>query len=186
MQIRPGQPDDVDRLIDLDGTIESGEYLHVERVGEGLAVGWRLEERPLRQKRVDSNAVDDDRRFAIKQILMGVEEGMVLVGEHEDRLVALAAARPVVERRTFELIELRVDYDFRRQGLGSAMLYQIIAQARESGMRAVMATTLTNNVPAARFLAKAGFDLGGVDTHFSSNHDLVKEAVALFWYAALD
>jgi hypothetical protein len=41
-------------------------------------------------------------------------------------------------------------------------------------------------VPAARFLLKAGFDLCGVDTHFSSNHDLVKEAVSLFWYASLD
>jgi ribosomal protein S18 acetylase RimI-like enzyme len=176
----------VERLIDLDGTIESGEYLHVERIGEGLAVGWRLEERPFRQKRVDPNAVDEDRRFVMKQILAGVEEGMVLVGEHGDQLVALAVARPAVERGTFELVELRVDYDVRREGLGSAMLYQIIARARESGMRAVMAMTLTNNVPAARFLAKAGFDVGGVDTHFITNHDLVKEAVALFWYAALD
>jgi ribosomal protein S18 acetylase RimI-like enzyme len=81
---------------------------------------------------------------------------------------------------------LRVDYDFRRQGLGIAMIYQIINDAREAGLRAVTATTLTNNIIAAKFLSKAGFDLAGVDTHFASNHDLVKEAVALFWYAALD
>jgi hypothetical protein len=53
-------------------------------------------------------------------------------------------------------------------------------------MRAVRATSLTNNVPAAHFLAKAGFDLAGVDTHYRSNHDLVKETVTLFWYAAFD
>ena len=85
-----------------------------------------------------------------------------------------------------ELIDLRVDYEYRGQGLGSALLYHVINRARETGMRAVTATTLTNNLPAARFLLKAGFDLAGVDTHFASNHDLVKEAVALFWYAALD
>jgi RimJ/RimL family protein N-acetyltransferase len=66
------------------------------------------------------------------------------------------------------------------------MIYQIINGAREGGLRAVTATTLTNNIVAAKFLSKAGFDLGGVDTHFATNHDLVKEAVALFWYAALD
>ena len=44
---------------------------------------------------------------------------------------------------------------------------------------------ISNNVPAARFLAKAGFDLTGLDTHWGSNHDLVKEAVTLFWYAGL-
>jgi ribosomal protein S18 acetylase RimI-like enzyme len=186
MQIRPGQLDDLDRLIDLDGTIESGEYLHLDRGGEGLAVGWRLEERPLREKRIDANAVDDDRRFTLKQLLSGVEEGTVLVAEHDDQLVALAVARQRPDRQAVELVDLRVDYDFRRQGLGSALLYQIINGAREAGLRAVMATTLTNNVPAARFLAKAGFDLGGVDTHFATNHDLVKEAVTLFWYAALD
>ena len=92
MQIRPDKPEDLDRLIDLDGTIESAEYLHVERAGEGLAMGWRLEERPLREKRVDSNAVDEDRRFAIRQVLGGVEEGTALVAEHDDQLVALAVA----------------------------------------------------------------------------------------------
>jgi len=49
----------------------------------------------------------------------------------------------------------------------------------------VTATTLTNNVPAARFLSKGGFDLTGLNTHLYSNHDLVTEAVALFWCAAL-
>jgi ribosomal protein S18 acetylase RimI-like enzyme len=186
MQIRAGQPDDLERLIDLDGTIEAAEYLHVERAGEGLAMSWRLEERPLREKRVDSNAVDDDRRFAIRQVLGGVEEGTALVAEHGDQLVALAVARLDPARQTLDVIDLRVDYDFRRQGLGIAMIYQIINGAREAGLRAVTATTLTNNIVAAKFLSKAGFDLGGVDTHFASNHDLVKEAVALFWYAALD
>jgi GNAT superfamily N-acetyltransferase len=186
MQIRPARPEDLERLIDIDGTIESSVYLHLERGGEGLAANWRLEERPLREKLLDANAVDADRQFALKQLVGGIEEGVVLVAEHADQLVALAFAQPDPERQTLRVLDVRVDYDFRRQGLGSAMLFQIIAHAREAGHRAVTATTLTNNLPAAQFLAKAGFDLGGVDTHFRTNHDLVKEAVTLFWYAALD
>lgn len=186
MLIRPAQPDDLDQLLDIDATIESAQYLHLERGGEGLAVRWNIEERPAREKLLDPNPVDESRRFALRQIIGGIEEGTVLVAEHTGQLVGLAIARPDLERQTLEVLDVRVDYDFRRQGLGSAMLFQIISQARESGLRAVATRTLTSNLPAARFFSKAGFDLAGVDTHFHSNHDLVKEAVALFWYAALD
>jgi N-acetylglutamate synthase-like GNAT family acetyltransferase len=186
MEIRAAHLADLDHLLDLDGTIESGDYLHVERAGEGLAVGWRLEERPLREKRIDANAVSEDERFVLKQVLEGVEEGIALAVEYGGNLMALAAARLNAERNTLELIDVRVDYEYRRQGLGSALLFQIIAHARDLKLRAVTATTLTNNVPAARFLAKGSFDLTGLDTHRDSNHDLVKEAVTLFWCAALD
>jgi GNAT superfamily N-acetyltransferase len=186
MRIGAGQLSDLARLIDLDGTIESTHYLHVQREGEGLNLLWRLEERPLREKRVDANVVGDDLQFAFKQVLGGVEEGMALIAEHDDQLVALAIARADAERKTLDVLDVRVDYDMRREGVGIAMLFQIISHARKTGMRAVTAMSLTNNLPAARFLLKAGFELNGVDTHFHSNHDLVKEAVALFWYAALD
>ena len=48
------------------------------------------------------------------------------------------------------------------------------------------AESTTDNVPAARFLLKCGFDLSGLDASRFSNHDLVKESVTLHWYAALD
>src|SRR6185503_9972625 len=146
---------------DIDGTIQSPQYLHVERAGEGLAPQFRLEERKAREKLLDPNPIDPDGRFALKQILDGIEEGLVLVAEHEAQLVALAVAQPEVQNKTLRLIDLRVDFDFRRQGLGSALLYQVISHARETAMRAVAARTLTNNLPAAQFLLKAGFDLCG-------------------------
>jgi GNAT superfamily N-acetyltransferase len=186
MQIRPAVPADLDRLADIDGTIESTRYLHLERSGEGPAITWKLEERPLRSKLIDNNAPDDERRFAMRQVLAGIEEGIALAAEHEGDLVALAIAQTDAAAGVLRLIDLRVDYDQRRQGIGSALLFQIITAARERGLRAVAARTLTNNLPASQLLAKAGFDLTGLDTHLSSNHDLVKEAVSLFWYAALD
>ena len=89
-------------------------------------------------------------------------------------------------RGTLVLKELRVDYDFRRQGIGTAFVFQLIQKARELGLRAAMAQSKTNNIGAARLLSKCGFELAGVDTHRDSNHDLVKEAATLLWYAALD
>jgi GNAT superfamily N-acetyltransferase len=186
MQIRPATPVDLDRLADIDATIESSRYLHLERGGEGVAINWRLDERPLRSKLIDNNAPDDQRRFAMRQVVVGIEEGIALAAEHQGDLVALAIAQVDAAVGVLRLIDLRVDYDQRRQGIGSALLFQIITAARERGLRAVGARTLTNNLPASQFLSKAGLDLTGVDTHFSSNHDLVQEAVSLFWYAALD
>jgi N-acetylglutamate synthase-like GNAT family acetyltransferase len=185
MQIRPGVPADLDRLIDIDGTITSVNYLHVERTGEAFAQSWKLDERPLRSKLIEPNTLDDDTRFSMKQIVNGIEEGLALVAEHESVVVASLIAQLQPSNSTFRLLDLRVDHDQRGQGVGSALLFQSIQQARDLGLRAVFVQTKTNNVSAAHFLLKRGFDLAGLDTHLYSNHDLVKEAVTLFWYAAL-
>jgi hypothetical protein len=93
MQIRTATAEDFDRLPDVDGTIESTRYLHVERSGEGLSATWAIDERPLRKKLIDNNAPDDERRFALRQVLTGIEEGVALAAEHEGELVALAVAQ---------------------------------------------------------------------------------------------
>jgi GNAT superfamily N-acetyltransferase len=186
MQIRPVMPADLDGLYDIDGTIESSQYLHVERAGEGVAVTWTLDERPLREKRTLPNRLDDDRRFLLKQIATGGDEGLVLVAEHDEVPVALLLAQVEAAYKTIRVHDLRVDFDQRRQGLATAMMYQVIAAARERELRAVTAECTTDNLPAARFLLKCGFDLSGLDARRLSNHDLVKESVTLHWYAALD
>src|SRR5437588_43081 len=143
MEIRSATAQDLDRLIEIDGTIESTRYLFVDRSGEGLAMAWRLEERALREKLIDRNTPDDERIFALRQVLAGIEEGIGVALEHEGTLVALAVAQIDATAKTLRLVDLRVDYDIRRQGIGSALLYQLIAGARERGLRAVAARTQT-------------------------------------------
>ena len=186
MEIRPVRPGDLDRLIDIDGTIESSQYLHVDRTGEGLMATWKLEERPLREKRMDRNLPGDEAQFLLKQVVTGAEEGLALLAEHEQVNVALLVAREEPAYGTIRIVDLRVDFEHRRQGLGSAMVYQVITEARARNLRAVAAETRTDNFPAAEFLSKCGFDLAGLDTRRWSNHDLVKEIVTLLWYVALD
>ena len=186
MEIRPVRPGDLDELVEIDGTIESSQYLHLERAGEGFDLSFRLNERPLREQRIAANRLDDDRRFTVRQIATGADEGLALLAEHDGQKIALLVARLEPEHRTMRIDDLRVDFDHRRQGLATALIYQVVADAREREMRAVMAESRTDNLPAARLLAKCGFDLAGVDTQRHSNHDLVKESATLFWYAALD
>ena len=186
MEIRPVQPSDLDGLYDIDGTISSTQYLHVDRTGEGLEATWKLNERPLRERRTLPNRLTDQSRFLLKQIATGADEGVVLVAEHEGAAAALLLAQVDLTLGIIRIHDLRIDFDHRRLGLGSAMVFQVIAMAREQGLRAVAAESTTDNVPAARFLAKCGFELSGLDTRRLSNHDLVKESVTLSWYAALD
>jgi RimJ/RimL family protein N-acetyltransferase len=186
MQIRPVTPADLEAVAEIDGTVESVRYLHLERTGEGMSSAWRLEERSARQKLIEPNRMSDESTFLLKQIASGADEGLALLVEHDDAPVAFLLARPDPAAGTMRLIDLRVDYDYRRQGMGTALVYALIQHAREQSLRAVAAETLTNNQPAGGLLAKCGFDLCGVDTRRWSNHDLVKEAVTLLWYAALD
>lgn len=182
MELRAATPSDLELLDEIDGTIESDRYLFVERSSEGDSMTFVLTQRPARQRLVMGNRMNDETAFLVRQIVGGIEEGMALVTEHGDLPVALLVAARDVEQGVMELVDLRVDYDFRRQGIGLAMMYQLIGLAREAGMRAVRAGLKTNNWPAISLLQKCGFELSGLDTHHSGNHDLVKEEVTLFWY----
>lgn len=193
MQIRPVTPRDLALLSEVDGTIESSRYLHVERTAaaadaadDRFAVGWRVQERPLRERLVRSNPIDDEVALALRLVATGADEGTALMVEHDGLPVALVAAAPDPVRGTLRVVDLRVDFDRRREGLASGLLYAVIAAARAADLRAVAAETTADNVPAARLLRKCGFEIAGLDERRQTNHDLVKEAVTLFWYASLD
>jgi len=174
--------EDMNLLGEIDATVESSEYLHVDRSGEGVETIWKIQTRPLREKRTHRLALDADQIFSIRQVVQGTEDGIALVAEHDGALVAASAARADPASGTLRLIDLRVDFDFRRQGLAMAMMFQIIQDARDRHLRAVFAQANADCYPVVSLLAKLGFELTGLDTHLHSNHDLVKESVALFWY----
>ena len=186
MQVRPMTPADLAELDEIDATVESRDYLHLAREGEGLASVWRLEQRPLRETLIEPNRVGDDLRFAYKSVVGGVEEGATFTLEAEGRPVAAAVAMLRPDRGLLELIDLRVDYDHRREGFAMAMLFALTAAAREREVRAVHAAVPANNGPACELLLRVGFELCGFDERRFSNHDLVKESATLLWYSAVE
>lgn len=186
MRLRGMTPEDLPLLAEIDGTVESSHYLHVEREGSGLAKTFGVSLRPLREKVIDPFRMDLHTEFMARQIATGADEGTALVADDGDGPVALVLAQADVEMGVLKILDLRVDYDQRRQGLGTAMLYAVIQVARDSGLRAVMAEITCSNHPAALMLDKVGFELAGIDTCRRSNHDLVKEQVTLSWYAHLN
>jgi GNAT superfamily N-acetyltransferase len=186
MQIRTAIRDDLEMFGDIDGIVESSSYLHVDRAGEGLDVSLKIETRPLRVKLIHENRLSDDAMFTYRQITEGIDEGIALVAEHDDVIVASAVALLRPESSTLHIVDLRVDYDFRRQGLATAMLYKIIEEARRRENRAVFVEAKANNFPAHQLLLKCSFEFSGVDWRRQSNHDLIKECATMLWYVPLD
>jgi GNAT superfamily N-acetyltransferase len=186
MELRPAVPADLPGVIELDATVESLRYLHVDRSGDGLNVQWKIEDRPLRDRLIGPWPMDDDRQFMFRQLTGGVDDGVAVVAAHDGEVAGLILAVPRPEARVLEVIDLRVDFDRRREGLGMAMLFQAIQTAREAEHRAVLVQTPANNYPVALLLEKLQFQLAGLDTHRMSNHDLVKETVTLAWYLPLN
>ncbi len=186
MQIRVLAFNDLPLLDEIDGTIESTDYLHVDRGGEGMTLSLHVEQRPLRAKQITPNPLGDELRLIYRQVASGADEGIALAAEHDGQIIAAAIAQPDELRGTLCLMDVRVDYDFRRQGIGTALAFEIVQQARLTKRRAVAAETRSGNFPANQFLAKLGFALGGVDVQRYTNHDLVKEMATLFWYATID
>jgi GNAT superfamily N-acetyltransferase len=186
VEIRPLIPADLDLLGDIDSTVESTRYLHVEQTGSGVGRGWRVEERSLRERRIASLPLDEETLFTARQLASGADDGVAIVADYESQLIGLLLAQPDPVRKVLRLLDVRVDFDFRRQGVGTGLAYMALQVARDGEMRAVCAETLSDNVVAAAFLGKLGFGLAGVDTLRHSNHDLVKERASLLWYHTLN
>jgi GNAT superfamily N-acetyltransferase len=185
MEVRKMTADDLEGVKDIDATGESSQYLHIERGGEGLAVSWKMQIRPLREKRIHRHVLDDERIFAFRQIVTGADEGVALVIEHDERPVAAALGIPDPAAGVWRIADLRVDFDYRRQGLASGLMFQMIQEARQRDLRAVTMRSAADDFPVLELLAKLGFEPAGLDTHYHSNHDLVKESVVLFFYLIL-
>lgn len=182
MTIRPAVADDLADLHEIDGTVESTQYGHIEQTATDGTFSWKLDWRPTREKLILPAALDDDSKFMLRQIVTGGDEGVAMTAEHDDTPVALLLAQADTARGVMNVLDLRVDYDFRRQGIATVLLYQLIERAKDDDLRAAYMTTRTNNAPAARLLEKMGWELSGIDTKRHDNHDLVKESATLIWY----
>jgi ribosomal protein S18 acetylase RimI-like enzyme len=183
VQIRPITSEDLRAIDDIDGTVDSDHYLHLERIGEGLQVTFRLEPRPLRQRLIDPNRMLEPSRFFLRTVAGGMDEGLALMVELDEQPVGIVLAQEDREAGLLRVLDLRIDFDLRRQGIGTGLMLQALSAARERELRAVCVETRANNFPAAQMLGKLRFELAGVDTRRSSNHDLVQERASLIWYA---
>ena len=83
------------------------------------------------------------------------------------------------------LWDIRVHPDRRRLGIGTKLLRRAAVWARGRGCRQLRIETQNVNVPACRFYAKQGCELGQIDLQGYAGHPLVGHEVMLIWYLDL-
>jgi streptothricin acetyltransferase len=78
--------------------------------------------------------------------------------------------------------DIAVDVDFRRQGVGRALIDQAKQWARQTGRPGIMLETQNNNVQACRFYESCGFRIGGFDSMLYRGIDGETDEVAVYYY----
>ena len=160
-------PDDLDDLAEIDAAYDVERVLDVERDGDDadpLLTPWRPGWRELDEPRVVANRVEGDVEFAYRQVARGIEEGVALRLDADGLPVAAAVAVLDPAAGVLRLIDLRVDYDARREGYGTTTLYAVVAAARErEDVAAVVAEVGGEAAAMLGLLVKSGFAVVGLD-----------------------
>ena len=77
--------------------------------------------------------------------------------------------------------DIAVAKDYRKNGVGAALLNKAIEWAKDNNFGGLMLETQDINVSACHFYAKNHFVIGAVDTMLYSNLSSANE-IAIFWY----
>lgn len=98
-----------------------------------------------------------------------------------DLLVGIALAEPHWWNKTLWVWEFHVAPSHQRQGIGRRLMEVLMAQAKESGLRALVCETQNTNINAIRFYRRVGFSVDGIDVSYYTNEDLLPgRTVAVF------
>ena len=184
--IRPLTRADIPGLTSINQTFTSDAELHLERRCVGLEeIAWRLTCRPLKQP-FDRGTQYDLRQDELTAIEGRLQAGncLQLVAADEDRIVGLLEVEAGSWRDAGWIWNVLIDVQYRRRGLGRHFIASSVEWARGRGLKALVAETQTNNVPACRFYQRMGFVPSGVDDHFYRycGDPRAAQDVAIFWY----
>jgi streptothricin acetyltransferase len=180
--IRPLTESDVPNLTQIRPTYTSPTILVVEQKGTGINTGWQLVERSLPQPFDKGSLYDfgEYERHTIRERLNRPDDTYQRVAEHNGRLVGLLEVEIQDWNDTAVLMNLMIDLDYRRQGLGQRLWFRCLDFARKAEVRAIMIETQNTNLAACKFYERMGCELVGINSAFYTNNGYETE-VALFW-----
>lgn len=81
--------------------------------------------------------------------------------------------------------DIVVGSEFRRHGIGRALITKAIQWAKENNLPGIMLETQDNNAAGCLLYQSCGFELAGFDRHLYHGLDPHTDEVALYWYLIL-
>jgi len=185
LEIRPLRRLDMDAVRPVLSGYESAEKYTVEWSDSAERTRFEIRLVRLKQSYRKSFAEDiqpEDLRRYEEYLAEGFSFGAYAGG----RLAALAIAEAERWNRSLRVWEFHVAREYRRQGVGRALMERVLARAAEEGLRIVYLETQNTNVPAIRFYRAMGFRLEALDLSFYTNRDLEDGEVAFFMKRRLE
>jgi ribosomal protein S18 acetylase RimI-like enzyme len=111
----------------------------------------------------------------VDRYLSLLPQGFSFGAYQQDRLVGFAIGEVISEDRLVRVWEFHVLAEFRRAGIGRALMEQVIAKAQQEHLAMVVLETQNTNVDAIRFYRAMGFSLEAIDLslyfHLSTDSD---------------
>ena len=164
---------------------ESTEKFAVEKLESDSHIHFNIQLVNLREPHranfeQDFNAEDLERYLGYLQ--QGYSFGVYIQG----RLVAFAICQAMKWNNSLQIWEFQVMQEYRRRGLGRALMQHVVDQAIRDHFRIVYLETQNTNVKAIRFYRKMGFSLDALDLSYYTNHDVEDGEIAFFMKKKLE
>ena len=191
--IRQATSEELNEYAKIPMTVLVESIFKVDIIDGGLG-GFQLSEQPVQTpwlKNYDEEGGDTNVAGWLKQF--DVSNWSFLLAEVDGRIAggATIASRTdgvhMLDSRDDlgVLWDLRVDDAFKRQGIGAALFRAAVDLCASAGLRQVKIETQNVNVPACRFYASQGCDLGVIHRYGYRGHPGVGHEAMLLWYLTL-
>ena len=162
----------IDDIGKVDGyfQIDSQLVLHAEN----NQIRYTVVNRPVKEKRYapeDSDYaafIDDPDKVVFLAYLDGIIAGRIILYKYWNNYAYIE--------------DIAVDVEFRRHGVGRALIDQAKRWARQKQLPGIMLETQNNNVQACKFYERCGVLLGGFDNMLYRGLDKDTGEVALYYY----
>lgn len=108
-------------------------------------------------------------------------EDHVFIGAYDGgKCVGLAVLTDGIFKYMY-LDDLKVSHEYRRQGVGRALMEKAMEIARQRNYNGIYTIGQDNNVSACKFYLKAGFEIGGFDNHVYRGTSQESKADIIFY-----
>ncbi|HCU56305.1 MAG TPA: ribosomal-protein-alanine N-acetyltransferase [Clostridiales bacterium] len=115
--------------------------------------------------------------WSTEMVLSEMKEAIssFFVVEYQDKIIGYYGFLHILDE--LHILNVAVDPDHRRQGVGRQLMAHLVEQARALSARAITLEVRESNLTAIRLYERAGFQLAGVRPHYYTD----KENALIYW-----